>query len=189
MPGRGGETFLRPQEVIPLIEKGVVKRAWPAPLRALTGSHVGEPWLVHRIDHPSGSRDYFLAAVTDPTHTQIRALAMVDGHDPANIGAFHLDSPASTWLISYAMVKSLVVKEADRLGLMDKWRKGLLHQPHEGTLPEPPVPADDLFWRPCHESYSPFLPFFKVHYLGVKFFVRIDGQFVRRELWTAGRGD
>jgi hypothetical protein len=57
-------------------------------------------------------------------------------------------------------------------------------------LPEPaplPVPAATVVWKPCRESTSRFVPFWRYLIAGRTIFIRADGA-VFTELTTTGRG-
>src|SRR5262249_32669215 len=111
-PQDSGDRFLTPGEVFNAVLNEVQTAPQLHGQLPFTVFQIGDPLLVHRMD--TIGRDYYLAAVTDQTHTQVLAIGMVDGHFPSRRGLLRLPTPAKSWRIERTEIENLVIDEAKK---------------------------------------------------------------------------
>jgi hypothetical protein len=157
-----------------LEEVGLLERkSWS---KALSGTEIGRPVLVQRLDRP----DSFYWIVPRTRGNLTTAVVNVDARYGEYMQARALPESEGTALLT------LDQKDVDGL-ILDT----LFQLPgREGQLrlrPGIACVSDHWVWRPCRESLSPYYPFKLVTYGDNRLYVRADGQ-VFTSLSISGRG-
>jgi hypothetical protein len=167
--GTAAEISDRALEEVGLLER----RSWS---KALTGTRIGQPVLVQRLDRP----DSFYWIVPRTRGNLTTAVVNVDARYGEYMQARALPDSDGTALLT------LDQKDVDGL-ILDT----LFQLPgREGQLRLHPGVAsvsDHWVWRPCRESLSPYYPFKLVTYGDDRLYVRADGR-VFTSLSISGRG-
>jgi hypothetical protein len=147
---------------------------------ALRTGKAGQPLLVQRLDRPNDF--YYLT----PWEQDGRIAALIDVD--ARFGIFKslrvLTEPTQDWGIGGEAGKRLRQALARTLDgkVFDLAEERGRVRVYPGTYCIPPV----LVWKPCRESWSPHLPFYRVVVGNYSLYVRIDGQVFTH--LTSGRG-
>ena len=141
---------------------------------AIKGAQPTRPMPVLRLDRPNTY--YYLV----PWETQrgVAALAQID----ARFGVFqglHLRNKPS--LEEYLPKREIIRRVSNRqFDLPEKLGRLVLH-------PEVACLSPTLVWRPCWESFSPYMPFYQFTVGDFRIYVRVDGE-VFSALTTVGSG-
>lgn len=155
-------------------EVGLLERkSWS---KALSGTEVGRPVLVQRLDRP----DSFYWIVPRTRGNVTTAVVNIDARYGEYMQARALPDSAGTALLTLdqkdvdGLIKDTLFQLPGRAGQL-RLRPGIA------------CVSDHWVWRPCRESLSPYYPFKLVTYGDHSLYVRADGR-VFTSLSTSGRG-
>jgi hypothetical protein len=145
--------------------------------KILKGVKAGDPVLVQRIDKKG---EYYYLVPLQNSDKNIHSVVSIDGrfgNYRESCFAKEVNNPLG---YRYLDRKKITL-------LLENW----LQHEHKGIVlkvfPKAMLIDPVMVWKPCQESYSPYLPFYVVHLGTNNVYVRIDGE-VYSELTQKSRG-
>jgi hypothetical protein len=146
-----------------LVESGPARHpAWSGALDAVSPQ---EPMLVHRLDRID---DFYFLVPLGRSASNVTAGIAIDGRYGHYRQATRLAEESAGAMPALTREAAFERIAGQRLSLPDGQGSILVR-------PEILTQFRTLGWRPCHESFSPFLPFYMFAMGAIPIYVRIDG--------------
>jgi hypothetical protein len=177
-----GRRLIDSQQVARIASEGLTEYKLPESKFAsevLKSGEFGQPLLVQRLDKPG---DYYFLTPWQQNQS-IAGFASID----ARYGIFRSfginSKPHIRWtLADRSEIRSKEVAQMIDNRVFDLPEDKGRFRVYPGTYCIPPT----LVWKPCRESWSPYLPFYRLSFGSSSLYVRIDGEVFTH--LTSGRG-